>query len=32
MINNNNSEEKTDDDNQCDTPISEKVQKIQLMN
>ena len=32
MINNNNPEEKTDNDNQCDTPISEKVKKIQLMN
>ena len=31
-FNNNNSKEKTDDNYQCDTPISEKVQKIQLMN
>ena len=31
-FNNNNPKEKTDDNNQCDTPISEKVQKIQLMN
>ena len=28
-LNNNNPEEKTDDDNQCETLISEKVQKIQ---
>ena len=31
-FNNNNPEEKPNNNNQCDTPISEKVQKIQLMN
>ena len=31
-FNNNDPEEKTDNNNQCGTPINEKVQRIQLMN